>query len=160
MWTHFAYRWLDQAAFQAALAAMGWAKGPPEGVSLHPVGVVLDDNGAALAGYHVAASFRAIAPPSDWAPHVITPPARMPMPGPTAIGPRILTVLQFRDRLTEAEEIAITAAGMASPAVRVWLDRLSGAQEVNLDDPRTVAGLNSMAEAGLLAPGRVVEILA
>ena len=79
-----------------------------------------------------------------------------PAPRPT----RIVTVLAFRDRLTPAEEIAITQAGMATAAVRVWLDRLSGAQEVNLDDPRTVAGLRTMAAAGLLAAERVTEILA
>lgn len=73
---------------------------------------------------------------------------------------RVLTVLQFRDRLTAEEELAITAAGMSSPAVRVWLDRLAAAQEINLDDPRTAAGLQQMEEAGLLAPGRGAEILA
>lgn len=78
-----------------------------------------------------------------------------PAPGPT----RIVTVLAFRDRLTPEEEIAITQAGMASAAVRVWLDRLSGAQEVNLDDPRTVTGLHAMVAAGLLAAERVMEIL-
>lgn len=74
--------------------------------------------------------------------------------------PRILTVLQFRGRLTEAEELAITSAGQANAAIRVWLDRLAGALEVNLDDPRTVAGLQSLEAAGLLAPGRASEILA
>ena len=79
---------------------------------------------------------------------------------PQLVPARIVTVLEFRDRLTPAEEIAITQAGMASAAVRVWLDRLSGAQEVNLDDPRTVAGLHAMAAAGLLTVERVMEILA
>ena len=81
---------------------------------------------------------------------------RPPQPVPA----RILSVLQFRDRLSAEEELAITAAGMASAAVRVWLDRLAGAQEVNLDDPRTVAGLHAMAAAGLLFTERVTEILA
>ena len=81
-------------------------------------------------------------------------------PAPTPPPRRVISVLEFRDRLTPAEEIAITQAGMASAAVRVWLDRLSGAQEVNLDDPRTVAGLHAMAAAGLLATERVTEILA
>lgn len=85
-----------------------------------------------------------------------------PVPyAPAAVAPaRIVTVLAFRDRLTPAEELAITEAGMASAAVRVWLDRLSGAQEVNLDDPRTIAGLHAMAAAELLATERVTEILA
>lgn len=69
-------------------------------------------------------------------------------------------MLQFRDRLTAEEEIAITAAGMSSPAVRVWLDRMAAAQEINRDDPRTVAGLQHMEAAGLLGPGRGAEIRA
>lgn len=77
---------------------------------------------------------------------------------PAMATPRVLTVLQFRDRLTAEEELAITAAGMTSPAVRVWLDRLAAAQEINLDDPRTVAGLQQIEAAGLLAPGRGAEI--
>ncbi|MBS7792161.1 hypothetical protein KTR66_19335 [Roseococcus sp. SDR] len=73
---------------------------------------------------------------------------------------RVLTVLQFRDRLTAEEELAITQAGMSSPAVRVWLDRLAAAQEIDLDDPRTAAGLQQMEAAGLLEAGRSAEILA
>ena len=83
-----------------------------------------------------------------------------PYVSPAATPRRIVTVLEFRDRLTPGEEVAITQASMASAAVRVWLDRLSGAQEVNLDDPRTVAGLHAMAAAGLLAAERVTEIVA
>jgi hypothetical protein len=81
-----------------------------------------------------------------------------PFEEPVVPPPRVLTVLQFRDRLTAEEELGITAAGMTSPAVRVWLDRLAAAQEINLDDPRTVAGLQQMEAAGLLAPGRGTEI--
>lgn len=83
-------------------------------------------------------------------------PAEVPAAPPL----RVLTVLQFRDRLTAEEELAITAAGMSSPAVRVWLDRLAAAQEIDLDDPRTVAGLQQMETAGLLAAGRGTEIRA
>ncbi len=165
MWTHHAYRWADQAAWLAALAAEGWADGAPPDVALVASGTLyapqtdLEAEPAALPGWHVAAAFRDRAPPAGWAALEITPPPQMPMLGWNSPGSRVLTVLQFRDRLTAEEEIAITAAGMASPAVRVWLDRLAGAQEVNLDDPRTVAGLNWMATVGLLAPGRVTEIL-
>ena len=79
---------------------------------------------------------------------------------PQLVPARIVTVLEFRDRLSAEEELAITAAGMASAAVRVWLDRLAGAQEVNLDDPRVTAGLQQMEGLGLLVPGRAAEVLA
>lgn len=72
---------------------------------------------------------------------------------------RILTPLQFRDRFTHAEEVAITAAAAASVDIRVWLDRLAVAQEISLDDARTIAGVGALEAAGLLAAGRAAEIL-
>ena len=79
---------------------------------------------------------------------------------PQPVAPRSLSVLDFRDRLTPEEELTITTVGMTEPSVRVWLDRLAGAQSIDLDDARTIGGLQMMQAAGLLAPGRVVEILA
>ena len=92
-----------------------------------------------------------------WVEEGNTPEDYIPPTPPTS---RVLTVLQFRDRLTPAEEISITEAGMTNSAVRVWLDRLAAAQEVNLDDPRVIAGLETMTAAGLLASGRAEEIIA
>lgn len=86
-----------------------------------------------------------------------------PEPVPEAVvlpQSRVFTVLEFRDRLTPEEELAITEAGMVSAAVRVWLDRLAGAQTVDLDDPRTIGGLQQMVGAGLLTAPRMAEILA
>jgi len=79
---------------------------------------------------------------------------------PPPIVSRSLSVLEFRDLLTPEEELTITAAGMTEPSVRVWLDRLAGAQSIDLDDARTIRGLQMMQAAGLLAPKRVAEILA
>jgi hypothetical protein len=47
-----------------------------------------------------------------------------------------------------------------SVAVEVWLEKFKQATEINLDDPRTVSGVQALEEAGLIAPGRAAEILA
>jgi len=81
-----------------------------------------------------------------------------PATGPAS--PRLLPPLEFRDRFTPAEEVAITEAAMAAAPLRVWLDRLNAATYVDLDEPRTVEGLTVLESAGLLAPGRREAILA
>lgn len=73
---------------------------------------------------------------------------------------RLLTVLEFRSRFTDGEKIAITTAAESSVPVRVWMDDLAAAQDVNLDDPRIVAGVHAMEYGGLIAAGRAAEILA
>jgi hypothetical protein len=80
----------------------------------------------------------------------------LPMPE----GARTLPALAFRDRFTAAEELAITTAAMSQPAIRVFLDRSTAAAEINLDDPRIVAGIDALVAAGLLAPARRAAILA
>jgi hypothetical protein len=50
--------------------------------------------------------------------------------------------------------------------VEVWLEKLNAASpeadgtSVDLDDPRTVAGIQSLEAGGLIAAGRAAEILA
>ena len=74
--------------------------------------------------------------------------------------PRLLTRLAFRNLMTLAEKTAIYEAAAGSAMVRVWLDDLAVAEEINLDDPSTVEGLKALEAAGLLAEGRAAEILA
>lgn len=71
-----------------------------------------------------------------------------------------LTVLSFRSRFTDAEKIAIYTAAQTEVAVRVWLDDLSVAQEVDLADQRIISGVNAMEFGGLIGAGRATEILA
>jgi hypothetical protein len=73
---------------------------------------------------------------------------------------KLLTVLAFRSRFTDAEKIAIYTAAQTEVAVRVWLDDLSVAQEVALDDPRIIGGVCAMEYGGLIGVGRAAEILA
>jgi hypothetical protein len=83
------------------------------------------------------------------------PPA--PVPVPTQ---RILTKLEYMNRFTDAELAGIYTAAKTVVAVEIWLEKFKLASEINLDDPITIAGLQAMEAATLLATGRSQEILA
>lgn len=89
MWTYAAYRWPNEAAYLAALAAAGWVDGTPPDVALLPVGTIFappvdaETPGQALPGYHVAAAFRAVPAPAGWDAMEIDPPAEMAVLGRT-----------------------------------------------------------------------------
>lgn len=76
-----------------------------------------------------------------------------------------LTKQQFLDRLTPAEVAGMLAAAKVAVSVEAWLFRFNNltpdpdGTSIDLQDPRTIAGLQSMEDGGLLAPGRAVEIL-
>lgn len=73
---------------------------------------------------------------------------------------RVLTHLQYMGRFTDDELRAIYTAAKTIVDVEIWLDKFKMAQEVNLDDTKTIAGLQAMEDAGLLVAGRAAEILA
>ena len=50
-------------------------------------------------------------------------------------------------------------AAKTNVLIEVFMDKLKLAQEVNLDDPQTVGGLQSLAAAGLLSEARAQEVL-
>lgn len=72
--------------------------------------------------------------------------------------PPPLSQLEFLRRLTVSERVAIRAS--ADPVVIDFLHLLSLAQDVRLNDPDTIAGVNYLEQAGLLAEGRGWVILA
>lgn len=86
-------------------------------------------------------------------------------PAPAAPILRRLSTLSFRDRFTMDEKRAIYTAAQSSVDVRIWLDDLNAATPesdgtaVDLDDPRTVSGVQALESAGLLAAGRAAQIL-
>lgn len=102
--------------------------------------------------------------------HVAEIPVEIPAPS------RRVTKLQFRNLFTTAEKIAIefaaldnpaadTEARIASAGLRVFLEDLNSATpdpdgtSIDLDDPRTVAGVNVLESYGLIATDRATEIL-
>jgi hypothetical protein len=73
---------------------------------------------------------------------------------------RTLTKLAYMNRFTDAELAAIYTTAKSNVHVEVWLDKFKLAEEINLDDPSTIAGVQALEAAGLLAQGRSAEILA
>jgi hypothetical protein len=72
----------------------------------------------------------------------------------------ILSKLEYMDRFTDAELAGIYTAAKSVVQVEVWLEKFKLASEINLDDPRTIAGVQALEAAGLLNAGRAQEILA
>lgn len=77
----------------------------------------------------------------------------------TEPSPRVLTKLQFLNRFTNEELAAVYTAAKTNVLIEVFMDKLKLAQEINLDDPQTVGGLQSLAAAGLLSEARAQEVL-
>lgn len=82
-----------------------------------------------------------------------------------------LTRLQFRNRFTALEKAQLELAAMDDPSaepaqrlqsasLRAYLADLAAAEFVDLADQSTVAGVNALEAAGLLAEGRAAEVLA
>ena len=94
---------------------------------------------------------------------ILISPAPVEQPAPSR---RRLSTLAFRDRFTQAEKVAIYTAAKTGVEVQIWLDDLAAATpepdgtSVDLDDPRTVAGVQALEAAGLIGVGRATEVLA
>ena len=73
--------------------------------------------------------------------------------------PPVITKLAFRFRLTDAEYVGILTAAKTEVAVQAWVETFNMVSQVNLEDPRTVAGVEQLVTAGLLTQARSVEIL-
>lgn len=81
-----------------------------------------------------------------------------------------LTRLQFRNRFTAQEKAllelaaiddptAATAQRLQAASLRAYLADLAAAEFVDLADASTVAGVQALEAAGLLAQGRAAEVL-
>jgi len=63
--------------------------------------------------------------------------------------------------MTQAERIAIRAAGATNPVVNDYIELMNAVTDVvHLDDLDTAAGVHALEAVGLLAAGRAAEILA
>ncbi|HWU35472.1 MAG TPA: hypothetical protein VN023_09590 [Methylovorus sp.] len=69
------------------------------------------------------------------------------------------TSLEYLDRFTEAEQLAVATAAMSNPAVKLWYDRMLAASYVDIEDPRVAAGIDALITAGLLDAGRKEALL-
>lgn len=87
----------------------------------------------------------------------LKPPAP-PIPEPEPI--RIISRFAFRSRFTTEEKQAIYTVSESNITIKIWLDDLASAENVDLDLPETVSNVTALESAGLIAEGRAAAILA
>jgi hypothetical protein len=82
----------------------------------------------------------------------------MQLPTTPALSTNI-TKLEFLQRFTADERIAIRTAAKSNPALEDFMELLNAAQSVDTTFSETVAGLQTFEQVGLLAAGRANQIL-
>lgn len=70
------------------------------------------------------------------------------------------TSLEYLDRFTESEQVAIVSATSQNVQLKLFYDRLLAATFIDLEDPRTAAGVDALISAGLVDESRKSELLA
>lgn len=70
-----------------------------------------------------------------------------------------MTSLEFLEKFTQAEQLAVVQATMNNAEIKLWYDKLIAATYVDLTDPRAEAGLDALIAAELIEPSRKGEIL-
>lgn len=73
---------------------------------------------------------------------------------------RLVWALDFLDRFSETTQLTVVAAAQTNPAIRLWYDRLLANGSVDLNNPRLIAGLNAMRDAGLMTQAEIDIVLA
>lgn len=86
-----------------------------------------------------------------------------PAPEPLPYFGRIVTRLAFLNRFTDSEAVAIDLASIGATVQSATLRRaqakINAAEEIQLDNAETRAGVQSLETAGLIAAGRATAIL-
>lgn len=80
-------------------------------------------------------------------------------PNGQPIGPTVIAPLAFRDRFDQAERVAIRQAEKQDDNLADWMDLVRTAQAIDLEDQRTIAGMQALVDAGLITASRRDEIL-
>lgn len=70
-----------------------------------------------------------------------------------------VTKLKFKQRLTQAERIAIRLAAKTNEIVEDFLDLIKDAEYIDLSLTETIGGVQYLEAAGIIAVGRADEIL-
>lgn len=83
------------------------------------------------------------------------PPPPEPPPPPVFV----ITKVAFVSRFTSAEYVGIVTAANSDPTVQAWYDMLFIANSIDLEDQRTIDGVNFMVSKNLLTAARANEIL-
>lgn len=82
-----------------------------------------------------------------------------PPPAPVDTRAPVITKLAFRFRLTDAEYVGVLQAAKTDVAVTAWLETFNMVSQINLADPRTVAGVDLLVSKSLLTQARATAIL-
>lgn len=93
---------------------------------------------------------------------VIDPPKEPepdPIPEPEPQPKTQFSVLDFRDRFTIAEQIAIRQAQLTDMEVGLVYDAFISAQFIDVTDPRVAGGIDLYVSKGLLEPERKPTLL-
>ena len=72
----------------------------------------------------------------------------------------ILSKLDYLRRFTGEERLTIRQAAKVTPVLEDYLAMLELADEINTGDADTIAAVNMLEQAGLIASGRAAEVLA
>lgn len=78
---------------------------------------------------------------------------------PPSVVVQVWTPAEFLRRMTAEERISARQLAKVDPIVEDFIDILNRVQDVRSDDPDTRNGLTYLTLRGVLAPGRVDEIL-
>jgi hypothetical protein len=71
----------------------------------------------------------------------------------------VITKVAFRFRLTDAEYVGILQMAKTEIAVTAWVETFNMVSQINLVDPRTIAGVEQLVALDLLTEERAGEIL-
>lgn len=84
------------------------------------------------------------------------------MPVAAVPAPRIITRYHFLNRFTMTELAAILLAAKSDTVVEAIMKKLEAVKdyEVDLDDPQTSGGVDTLIAKGLIDPSRRAQILA
>lgn len=77
----------------------------------------------------------------------------------SAYHPQIMNVQDFKDRFTQTEQMTILQAQFTNPVVGQLMLDLYTAPYISLNSPKVAYGLLYFTTVGILAEGRMAEIL-
>ena len=69
------------------------------------------------------------------------------------------TSLEFLDRFTEAEQLAVVQATMSNASIKLWYDKLLAASFIDLVDPRVEGGIDALIAFEFISPDRKAALL-
>ena len=78
---------------------------------------------------------------------------------PAAITETVIAPLAMMSRLTASEQTALASAAQSNAQIMLLMMRWAQATVVDTTDSQTIAGVNALEAAGLIAPGRAAVIL-